>query len=107
MRLPLGLLTTSLFALAGCSASPTPVAAEPAIPAAEPVGGGMTCNPEKLNAFVGQTATKEVVNKAVNDSGSRHARVAKPGMAMTMDFRQDRLTITVDENNRIEQISCG
>lgn len=34
-------------------------------------------------------------------------RVAKPGEAMTMDYRADRLTIEVDEKNRIKSIRVG
>ena len=41
------------------------------------------------------------------DSGARNARVVKPGMAVTMDFRQDRVTVQVDAQNRIERASCG
>jgi len=33
--------------------------------------------------------------------------VLKPGMAMTMDFREDRLSIEVDEQNRIVRANCG
>jgi len=28
-------------------------------------------------------------------------------MAVTMDFRQDRVTVQVDAQNRIERASCG
>ena len=45
--------------------------------------------------------------KLVADSGARNARVVKPGMAVTMDFRQDRVTVQVDAQNRIERASCG
>jgi hypothetical protein len=31
----------------------------------------------------------------------------KPGMAVTMDYREDRVTIRVDESNKIESASCG
>src|SRR3954471_11471476 len=34
-------------------------------------------------------------------------RVAKPGEAMTMEYRADRLTIEVDEKNRIKAIRTG
>lgn len=105
MRVSLSLPAASLLSLAACASPSAPQAAE--VPLAAPVDGGVACRPEALTGFVGQVATEEVVKKAVADSGARHARVAKPGMAMTMDFRQDRLTIMVDAQNRIESISCG
>ncbi len=105
MRVSLFLPVACLLSLAACASPSTPAPSEP--PPVAPVDGGAACRPEALEGFVGQIATEEVVKKAVSDSGARHARVAKPGMAMTMDFRQDRLTIMVDAQNRIESISCG
>ncbi|KAF1013339.1 MAG: hypothetical protein GAK31_03488 [Stenotrophomonas maltophilia] len=70
-------------------------------------GGGQRCNPEALRGLEGQVASQAVIDKALRDSGARHARVVKPGMAVTMDFREDRLTVQVDENNRISNASCG
>ncbi|MCW4456164.1 I78 family peptidase inhibitor [Flavobacterium sp. MXW15] len=107
MRVSLLLPAACLFSLSACASQSTPVASSEPAPVAAPIDGGAVCRPETLTGFVGQTATEEVVKKAVSESGARHARVAKPGMAMTMDFRQDRLTIMVDAQNRIEQISCG
>jgi hypothetical protein len=34
-------------------------------------------------------------------------RVARPGEAITMDYRADRLTIEVDEKSRIKTIRVG
>lgn len=70
-------------------------------------GSASQCDPEKLTGLTGQTATEAVIQKAVKDSGARHARVLKPGMAMTMDFREDRLSIEVDAQNRIVRANCG
>ncbi|KAG1255660.1 hypothetical protein G6F68_010172 [Rhizopus microsporus] len=65
------------------------------------------CRPEALEAFTGKTADEATLKKLVADSGARNARVVKPGMAVTMDFRQDRVTVQVDGQNRIERASCG
>jgi hypothetical protein len=70
-------------------------------------GGTVKCNPDKLDAFNGKVATEALVKQAVTESGARHARVVKPVMAVTMDFREDRLTINVDAQNRIERIGCN
>jgi hypothetical protein len=34
-------------------------------------------------------------------------RVIGPNMAVTMDFRQDRLNFSIGKTNRIERIFCG
>ncbi|WP_049456007.1 I78 family peptidase inhibitor [Stenotrophomonas maltophilia] len=108
MRLsPLALL--AILPLAACShagSSTTPDAA-PA-PAPAPVADAAhECRPEALEAFTGKTADEATIKKLVADSGARNARVVKPGMAVTMDFRQDRVTVQVDAQNRIERASCG
>jgi hypothetical protein len=34
-------------------------------------------------------------------------RWAPPGYMMTMDFRADRVTVTLDEGYKITKINCG
>lgn len=108
MRLPL--LMICALPLAACSHAGTP-GASPGTGGTPPVvadlGAPARCNPDALKGLEGQVASKAVVDKAVRDSGARHARVVKPGMAVTMDFREDRLTLQVDENNRITGASCS
>jgi len=123
MRTTHWMLLGCLLPLAACSSTPAPSAGPPAPPPPPPHVAGpgphphpgpgvgpadaATCRPDGLSALVGKTASQDVVDKAVRDSGARHARVVKPGMAVTMDFREDRLTMRVDADNRIEGASCG
>lgn len=65
------------------------------------------CNPQVLQALVGKTASQAVIDQAVREAGAKSARVVKPGMAVTMDFREDRLTVNVDANNVIERAGCN
>jgi len=65
------------------------------------------CNADKAQSAIGKTATQDVVDKIVADSGARSARVIKPGMAVTMDFREDRVNVDVDAANAIKSIRCG
>ncbi|MEP6633119.1 MAG: I78 family peptidase inhibitor [Luteimonas sp.] len=90
----------------------TQMSQDPAAPPAEssstaPPAAAMTCDASKAQAFVGKTATQSVVDKVVADSGSHNARVLKPGDAMTMDYREDRVNIEVDAMNAIKTIRCG
>jgi hypothetical protein len=34
-------------------------------------------------------------------------RWVQPGMAVTMDYREDRLTVRLDSGNRIVAANCG
>lgn len=91
------------------SASPgEPVAsapvADPAPPAEEPA---MTCNVDKGQWAKGQLADEALVAKVKTDTGSDRVRVIKPGMAVTMDYREDRLNLDVDANNRVTDVRCG
>lgn len=70
-------------------------------------GSPQRCNPEKLEGLAGRAADEATVKQVVEASGARTARVVKPGMAVTMDFREDRVTIEVDAQNRIVRANCG
>lgn len=65
------------------------------------------CDAGNAQSAVGQAASQDVVDKAVRDSGSSTARVIKPGEAVTMDFREDRLNIEVDAGNMVTAVRCG
>ena len=89
----------------GNAQPPSPPA--PADPMIMPIDDGPACNADVLPAYEGKVATTELLEEIKTRSGARHVRVGKPGMAMTMDFRQDRVTIFVDADNRIQTINCG
>lgn len=109
MRSNLWILLGCALPLAACSHDPAGGSAGrgPAgdLPPLEAPGG--ECRREPLQAFLGKTASKDVLDEALRASGAVRARVVKPGMAVTMDFRPDRITVAVDDNNRIERINCG
>lgn len=90
-------------ALAACTSSPSSDAA---------VAGPTTDAPKQCDAAaaqwaVGKAADQALVDKAVADSHSSNARVIKPGQAVTMDFREDRLNIEVDAANNVTAVRCG
>lgn len=65
------------------------------------------CQPDPGQAYVGQTASDEVVAQAKAATGANSVRVLKPGMAATMDFRDDRLNLMLDEHDVIVKATCG
>ncbi|MDV3513878.1 I78 family peptidase inhibitor [Stenotrophomonas sp. C1657] len=105
-RSPL-LLLAAILPMAACSHAGGNASADAGSLPAKVSDGPQECRPEALDAFTGKTADEATIKKLVADSGARNARVVKPGMAVTMDFRQDRVTVQVDAQNRIERASCG
>lgn len=77
----------------------------PETPAAETPA--MTCDAAKVQWTLGQLADEALVARAKSESGSERLRVIKPGMAVTMDYREDRLNLDVDANNKVTSARCG
>ena len=84
--------------LAACAGHPTD-------PAAPPIAGA--CNAEAAQAWIGKPATEANVQAAFKATGAKSLRSLKPGDAMTMDYRTDRVNVVQDANGAIEKISCG
>lgn len=66
-----------------------------------------SCSAEQVQRFVGRTADEDTVQAAISASGAKTARVIKPDMMVTMDYRGDRLNIRVDAAGKIIEIACG
>ena len=65
------------------------------------------CRNDGLDRFVGQTASADLGTQLLEASGARTLRWGAPGMAMTMDFRPHRLTVSYDEKMVITSARCG
>lgn len=88
-------------ALVPCACATTPIQGPPAgLPA--PV-----CSNEALGSFIGQPASSDIGARMLAASGARVIRWVGVGMAVTMDYRVDRLTVRLDAGNRIISASCG
>ncbi|ODP39479.1 I78 family peptidase inhibitor [Sphingomonas turrisvirgatae] len=94
IRLSIAILTLPLAACAAMS------------PAAED-RLGVQCNADRVQPLVGREASPDVVERARTRSGARSVRMIKPGMAVTMDFRSDRLNLELDDANMIQAARCG
>lgn len=57
--------------------------------------------------FTGREATAELGAEMLRVTGAATIRWVRPGMAVTMDFREDRLTVRLDERNRVISATCG
>ncbi|MHC1669332.1 I78 family peptidase inhibitor [Stenotrophomonas maltophilia] len=109
MRSSLWLMLGCTLPLAACShaGGSAGSGSDPAPRPPHVAGSPQRCNPEKLEGLAGRAADEATVKQVVEASGARTARVVKPGMAVTMDFREDRVTIEVDAQNRIVRANCG
>ncbi|GAA5002422.1 hypothetical protein FNZ56_08985 [Pseudoluteimonas lycopersici] len=67
----------------------------------------MRCQADPGQQYIGQVAGEEVVAQAKAATGADSVRVLKPGMAATMDFRDDRLNLHLDEHDVIVSVNCG
>ena len=86
-----------VLAVGACATMPPP----PGPPAT-----GM-CNAQGAMGAIGRAPTADVVERARVDSGSASVRVIRPGDAVTMDFRGDRLNLSVNERDAITGVKCG
>ena len=90
-------------ALASCAAAPQPVQEIPVRGSTS----GFVCRQQSFEAFTGKVATSAVGAELLRASGARVIRWVQPGMMVTMDYREDRVTVHLAENNRIVRASCG
>ena len=109
--LPSALTLAGALLLASC-ATPTSDAsretAGPDTPASpSPEAPAMACNADKVQWTLGQVADEALVAKARAQAGAERMRVIKPGMAVTMDYREDRLNLDVDADNKVTRAHCG
>ena len=56
---------------------------------------------------IGRAPTDQVVEQVRIDTRSNAVRVIRPGDAVTMDYRGDRVNIKVNERNAIVGVTCG
>ena len=92
------LLAAALPFAAACATIPADV---------EDPGATGPCDAASLGDLVGQAPTRELGTEAMRRSGARSLRWIRPGDAVTMDYRPDRLNVRLDARHRVEAFSCG
>ncbi|MGE4411138.1 MAG: peptidase inhibitor I78 [Sphingomonadales bacterium] len=109
MKLPVTTVSLTLgIVCGGCTATPETASSGPETSTATPPSAPPSpCKADALDSFIGQKATEETGAKILAASGARTLRWAGPGMAVTMDYRFDRVTVSYDQDMVIERASCG
>ncbi|MDT8757961.1 I78 family peptidase inhibitor [Sphingomonas psychrotolerans] len=92
------LLPLALLATGACRYDNAPEAAPP------PPG---KCVADGLGSLTGKARSEAVAKEALRLSGAKNLRWIAPGMAVTMDYREDRLNLNVDEKGKILRAHCG
>lgn len=86
------------FVLAACA---TAGAAPPA-----PAPGGI-CQGGNLGQFAGRPATQELGAEVLRASGARTLRWVAHGMMVTMEYSDQRVTVWLTADNRVDRATCG
>lgn len=105
MPRPMLLLAPAL--LAGCSTVAPPAGGEPVPQAAAPAPSASVCRPGDYSRFAGRTRSEATAAELQQASGAALIRWVPPGTMVTMDYREDRMTVKLDSQNRVLSASCG
>ncbi|MDP5278478.1 I78 family peptidase inhibitor [Sphingomonas sp. DG1-23] len=65
------------------------------------------CVADGLAGLNGKKQSEAVAKEALRLSGAKTIRWIAPGMAVTMDYREDRLNLNTDEQGKIIRAHCG
>ncbi|WP_420432821.1 I78 family peptidase inhibitor [Hyphobacterium sp.] len=85
-----------MLAVAACA---TP---QPATPIETPTLGEGGCDADTLGYLVGQD-----IGEIDTATLPRPHRIIRPGMAVTMDYREDRTNLELDETGQVVRVFCG
>jgi hypothetical protein len=92
-------------------AVPALAACATAVPGSPYPGGNSAdryvCRNTMLGQFTGRPANAELGNEIIRASGSKTLQWIPAGTMVTMDFREDRVRIYLDEQNKVQRVSCG
>jgi hypothetical protein len=94
--------------LAACETNTAPGDAGP--PQPTPIHGvtpGHKCRTEGTAKFIGQSGTSQTGAAIKRATRAAVLRWAPPGYMLTMDFREDRVTVYLGADRKITKINCG
>ncbi|MBF8746960.1 hypothetical protein E2H86_18990 [Pseudomonas putida] len=98
-------LATLLVAtvLAGCSTGGSSGGTGPT----PPTGNDGRCSASGADFAIGKPGTADLLEQARKASGSQVARILKPRDVVTLEYRSERLNLSVDEQGVVTRVNCG
>ena len=97
--------------LSACAVNPAPAeTVDGGPPQPTPIHGvtpGHKCQTSGTDQFIGQPGTSETGAAILRASDAAVLRWAPPGYMLTMDYREDRVTIYLGPDRNVTQIKCG
>ena len=95
----------SMTAIYGCSGNSAHSSAEIGQPR-EP-DKLMQCNVVLVHRWIGHEVTAKTETEILKDSGADVARLIRPGEAITMDYRTDRINLELNQRGYLVRAYCG
>ncbi len=95
------------FTALAMACAPMAEPGEPAPPTERMPGEDSPCNADGAQQFIGRYADKAAGEAIVAATGAQTFQWVGPGMAVTMDYRPDRVRVSYDEQYNITSIRCG
>lgn len=92
------------------SACVAPAPADVGIEEPVPVHGstpGYRCDASRAQTLLGEASSSALGSRALQLTGARTIRWIRPGDAVTMDYREDRLNIELNARGRVARLACG
>ncbi|HEX3676996.1 MAG TPA: I78 family peptidase inhibitor [Sphingomicrobium sp.] len=80
------------------------------LPADPPVHGvtpGHKCEAEGMSRFIGKLGSGEIGAAIMRASHAAVLRWAPPDVMLTMDYREDRVTVYLGPDKKVNAIKCG
>jgi hypothetical protein len=92
------------LALAGALLVAACAAAQPSIHGITP---GHKCEAAGTQHFIGQLASSAIGAAIMRQTRAAVLRWAPPGVMLTMDYREDRVTVRLGPDRKITALNCG
>ena len=95
--------------LSACAAN-APPQDNPGPPQPTPIHGvtsGHKCRAAGMDRFVGQPGTSQTGAAIMRATHAAVLRWAPPGYMLTMDYREDRVTVHLGPDYKVTEVKCG
>ena len=65
------------------------------------------CDVSDVKPLIGQVYDEALAARAKEITGAAQVRVIRPGQMVSMDFREDRLNLELDADEKVIKATCG